>query len=69
MNQKTLIMEELAAAGESLRSTKSGQIMLNKLNVPLYARNKKDWMETLGKEEKTRALFANIIGNTVKKEK
>lgn len=69
MNQKTLIMEELAAAGESLRSTKSGQIMLNKLNVPLYARNKKDWMETLGKEEKTRALFANIIGKTVKKEK
>lgn len=69
MNQKTLIMEELAAAGESLRSTKSGQIMLNKLNVPLYARNKKDWMETLGKEEKTRALFANIIGNSVKKEK
>lgn len=69
MNQKTLIMEELAVAGESLRSTKSGQIMLNKLNVPLYARNKKDWMETLGKEEKTRALFANIIGNSVKKEK
>lgn len=69
MNQKTLIMEELAAAGESLRSTKSGQIMLNKLNVPLYARNKKDWMETLGKKEKTRALFANIIGNSVKKEK
>lgn len=69
-NQKTLIMEELAAAGESLRSTKSGQIMLNKLNVPLYARNKKDWMETLGKEEKTKALFANIIGNKeVKKEK
>lgn len=68
-NQKTLIMEELAAAGESLRSTKSGQIMLNKLNVSLYARNKKDWMETLGKEEKTKALFANIIGNTVKKEK
>lgn len=69
-NQKTLIMEELAAAGESLRSTKSGQIMLNKLNVSLYARNKKDWMETLGKEEKTKALFANIIGNKeVKKEK
>lgn len=68
-NQKTLIMEELVTAGESLRSSKSGQIMLNKLNVPLYARNKKDWMETLGKEEKTKALFANIIGNTVKKEK
>lgn len=69
-NQKTLIMEELVTAGESLRSSKSGQIMLNKLNVPLYARNKKDWMETLGKEEKTKALFANIIGNKeVKKEK
>ncbi|XP_076766344.1 nucleolar protein 9 [Xylocopa sonorina] len=61
-NQRTSIMEELAAVGESLRSTKSGQIISSKLNVPLFARNKNDWMETLGKEEKTRALFANIIG-------
>ncbi|CAL7934691.1 unnamed protein product [Xylocopa violacea] len=61
-NQRTSIMEELAAVGESLRSTKSGRIVSSKLNVPLFARNKNDWMETLGKEEKTRALFANIIG-------
>ncbi|XP_076389836.1 nucleolar protein 9 [Megachile rotundata] len=67
INQRTLIMEELAAVGESLRSTKSGQIISNKLNVPLFARNKKDWMETLGKEEKTKALFASIIGESKKK--
>nr|XP_012217431.1 PREDICTED: nucleolar protein 9 [Linepithema humile] len=66
MKQKLLIMEELAAAGESLRSTKSGQIIFTKLNVALFARNKKDWSETQGKEEKTRALFADIIGKTKK---
>lgn len=67
INQRTLIMEELAEVGESLRSTMSGQIMSNKLNVPLFVRNKNNWKETLGKEEKTKTLFANIIGDTMKK--
>ncbi|KOC68986.1 Pumilio domain-containing protein C14orf21 [Habropoda laboriosa] len=67
INQKILIVEELAAVGESLRSTKSGQIITNKLNVSLFARNKKDWTEAIGKEEKTRALFATIIGGDSKK--
>lgn len=66
VKQRTLIMEELAAVGESLRSTKSGQIMSSKLNVPLFARNKKDWAESLGKEEKTRAMFADVIGDSKK---
>ncbi|CAD1480154.1 unnamed protein product [Heterotrigona itama] len=69
INQRTLIMEELAEVGESLRSTMSGQIMYNKLNVPLFVRNRNDWKEALGKEEKTRVLFANIIGDTMKKKK
>ncbi|XP_017757208.1 PREDICTED: nucleolar protein 9 [Eufriesea mexicana] len=69
VKQKTLIMEELTEVGESLRSTKSGQIMWNKLNVPLFARNKQDWTEALGKEDKTRALFANIIGDQTTKGK
>lgn len=63
MKQKLIIMEELAAAGESLRLTKSGRIIYTKLNVPLFQRNKKDWSESQGKEEKTRALFADIIGD------
>lgn len=67
MNQKILIMEELAAAGKALESTKSGKIISAKLNVPLFARNKKDWSESQGKEEKTKALFADIIGKTSKK--
>ncbi|XP_053981137.1 nucleolar protein 9 [Hylaeus volcanicus] len=67
INQRISMMEELAAVGESLRSTKSGQIIYNKLNVPLFARNKKDWTDALGKEEKTRALFANIIGGPTEK--
>nr|XP_031845332.1 nucleolar protein 9 [Nomia melanderi] len=61
VNQRTVIMEELKAIGESLRSTKSGQIVSNKLNLSLYARNKNDWTEALGKKEKTRALFADIL--------
>lgn len=63
-NQKILIMEELAVAGKSLESTKSGKIISAKLNVPLFARNKKNWSESQGKEEKTKALFADIIGKT-----
>lgn len=64
MNQKILIMEELATAGKSLESTISGKIISAKLNIPLFARNKKDWSESQGKEEKTKALFADIIGKT-----
>ncbi|KAL2740372.1 hypothetical protein V1478_000513 [Vespula squamosa] len=59
--QRMFIMEELAAAGEILRASKSGKIILNKLNVPLFVRNKKDWTELQGKEGKMKALFADII--------
>lgn len=62
-NQKMHIMEELAGAGEAMNSTKTGRLISSKLNVPLFARNKKDWSEARGKEEKTKALFADIIGN------
>lgn len=59
--QRMFIMEELSAAGEILRSSKSGKIISNKLNVSLFTRNKKDWSESQGKEEKMKALFADII--------
>ncbi|XP_020284054.1 nucleolar protein 9 [Pseudomyrmex gracilis] len=62
MNQKQTIMEELVAAGESLRSTQSSKIIFNKLDVSLFARNKKDWMDAQRKGDKTQALFADIIG-------
>ncbi|KAK2579133.1 hypothetical protein KPH14_001303 [Odynerus spinipes] len=63
--QRLFMMEELAAAGESLRGSKSGLIISNKLNVSLFARNKKDWTESQGKEEKVKALFADIIQKPV----
>ncbi|EFN81116.1 nucleolar protein 9 [Harpegnathos saltator] len=62
-DHKISIMEELSAAGESLRSSKSGRIIYTKLNLPLFQRSKKDWSESQGKEEKIRALFANVIKN------
>ncbi|XP_011504386.1 PREDICTED: nucleolar protein 9 [Ceratosolen solmsi marchali] len=65
-NQKLIIMEELADIGESLRSTNAGRIISTKLNVALFARNKQDWLQSQGKEEKTRALFADIIGSAKK---
>lgn len=67
MNQKILIMEELAADGQALGSTKSGKIISAKLNVPLFARDKKEWSQLQGKEEKTKAMFADIIGKTPEK--
>ncbi|XP_012531949.2 nucleolar protein 9 [Monomorium pharaonis] len=67
MKLKVLIMEELAAAGQSLGSTKSGRIISAKLNVPLFARDKKEWSQFQGKEERTKAMFADIIGKTSEK--
>jgi len=67
MNQKIIIMEELAAAGQSLGSTQSGKIISAKLNVPLFARDKKEWSQLQGKEEKTKAMFADIIKNIPEK--
>ncbi|XP_015601510.1 nucleolar protein 9 [Cephus cinctus] len=61
------IMQELAEAGESLNSTKSGACIAAKLQVPLFARSRKLWSESLGKEEKTKAMFASIIESTKKK--
>lgn len=63
--QRMFIMEELAAAGETLRGSKSGLILSNKLNVSLFARNKKDWIDSQGKEEKVKALFADILQKPV----
>ncbi|KAJ8673354.1 hypothetical protein QAD02_004616, partial [Eretmocerus hayati] len=61
LNQQYAIMEELASVGQLLCSTESGKLISSKLNVPLFARNKKDWAESQGKEDKTEALFADII--------
>lgn len=60
-NQKLHIMEELASVGESLNSTKAGHLIYIKFNVALFTRNKKDWIEAIGKDEKTKTLFAGII--------
>ncbi|XP_015121551.1 nucleolar protein 9 [Diachasma alloeum] len=62
-NQKIHIMEELAAAGEAMNSTKTGRLISAKLNVSLFARSRKEWSEARGKEEKAKTLFASIIGN------
>ncbi|KYN04922.1 PREDICTED: nucleolar protein 9 [Cyphomyrmex costatus] len=67
MNQKVFIMEELAAAGQSLISTTSGKIISMKLNVPLFTRDKKEWSQLQGKNEKTKAMFADIIEKTHEK--
>ncbi|XP_044008257.1 nucleolar protein 9 [Aphidius gifuensis] len=66
-NQKNQIMEELSANCSLLTSTKAGSIISAKLNVPLFARNKKDWADSQGKENKTKALFADIIGPDTEK--
>ncbi|KAH0948178.1 hypothetical protein HN011_012308 [Eciton burchellii] len=59
--QKIIIMEELAAAGESLGSTKSGQLMYRKLDLLLFMRNKNNWLASQSKQKTTKKLFADII--------
>lgn len=67
MKQRLSVMEELSAAGESLRSTKSSQLIYNKLNVPLFTKNKKDWSALQNRQERTRDLFADIISKKPEK--
>lgn len=67
MNQKQAIMRKLVNAGESLRATKSSKIIFAKLNVSLFAKNEEEWINAQGKVEKTKALFADIIGNKSEK--
>ncbi|XP_058789987.1 nucleolar protein 9 [Phymastichus coffea] len=65
-NQRNIIMEDLAEVGQLLHSTNAGKIISAKLNVPLYIRNKKEWAEFQGKEQKMKALFADIVDNPKK---
>lgn len=63
-NQRFIIMDELSNAGQELKASKTGRIIYNKLNVSLYSRDKKLWAEAQGKDDKAKALFANIISKT-----
>ncbi|KAH0563879.1 hypothetical protein KQX54_007732 [Cotesia glomerata] len=63
-NQRFIIMDELSNAGQELKASKSGRIIYNKLNVAVYSRDKKLWVEAQGKDDKAKALFANIISKT-----
>lgn len=69
MQQKNIMMEELSLLGQSLTSTKSGSLISAKLKVPMFVRNPKEWLESQGKEDKTKVLFADIIGDKAKKKK
>lgn len=65
--QRTAIMGELEVAGQSLKSSKCGKIIYNKLNVALFSRSQKEWHEARGKKEKIKNMFADIIAPTVSK--
>lgn len=67
LKQRLWIIEELASVGASLTATEAGKIISSKLNVPLFSRSRKEWIDALGKEEKTKALFADIIGDSSSK--
>uniref|UniRef100_A0A6V7KUQ0 PUM-HD domain-containing protein n=1 Tax=Bracon brevicornis TaxID=1563983 RepID=A0A6V7KUQ0_9HYME len=60
--QKKFIMEELASVGQKLLATKSGKLISHKLNVELYQRSPKSWIEAQKTEVKTKALFADVLG-------
>lgn len=61
--QKMQIMDELSYKDASWTSAEFGRIIAGKLNIQLYKRNKDEWKTFMGKSEKTRNMFADIIGD------
>ncbi|XP_057326567.1 nucleolar protein 9 [Microplitis mediator] len=62
--QRFCIMDELSSVGQGLKASKTGRLIYKKLNVSLYSRDKKQWIESQGKDDKTKALFADIISTS-----
>lgn len=62
LKQRTQIMQELSYKDGSWTSNEFGRIIAGKVNVQLYKRNQEEWKQFIGKEDKTKNLFADIIG-------
>ncbi|GLV36333.1 uncharacterized protein CBL_08827 [Carabus blaptoides fortunei] len=63
--QKMQIMDELSYKDASWTSAEFGRIIAGKINIQLYKRNKDEWKTFIGKSEKTKNMFADIIGENV----
>lgn len=63
LKQKHHIMDELCHKEAGWSNTEFGKIIAGKLNISLYKRNKDQWVASLNKVDKTKELFADIIGN------
>lgn len=55
-------MQELSYKDGAWTSNEFGRIIAGKVNVQLYKRNQEEWKQFIGKEDKTKNLFADIIG-------
>lgn len=57
-------MEELSYKDGSWITHEFGRIIAGKVNVQLYKRNQEEWKQFIGKSDKTKNLFADIIGTS-----
>lgn len=59
-------MEELSCKEAILNSDQFGSILAIKYGVSLYKHRKEEWKDKMGKENRTKKLFADIIARTNK---
>lgn len=54
-------MEELSDKSQILNSSLFGQLIADKLRVELYKKSFQSWKTSLDKEEKSKAIFKDIL--------
>ncbi|KAJ9593168.1 hypothetical protein L9F63_015265 [Diploptera punctata] len=67
LKHKSIIMDELSAKEPILNSDQYGSILASKYALSLYKHRKEEWKDKLGKENRTKKLFADIIQKADKK--
>ncbi|PSN40458.1 hypothetical protein C0J52_24393 [Blattella germanica] len=66
LKHKCMIMDDLANNSAILNSDQFGSIISSKYNLSLYTHRKEDWKDAQKKENRTKELFADIIGDAKK---
>lgn len=55
-------MEELATREAVIMATDVGKIIANKWSLDLFRRRRNDWKQLQSRKERTKEMFASIIG-------
>jgi hypothetical protein len=69
LTRKKVIVEEINSVYQKLKGSAFGRAVLSKLSVDTWKRSNKEWEERLGKKNRTREVFADILQDQQAKKK